>query len=185
MGPRTADGLRLTEASAPGARRVDAAVRRVTADRLRVRGPADFRLRNADLSADGAVFGGALTLRSLPHPCMRLAEPAGAAGPARLLSLCGHARAGTGRDRPEPLPVRRPGTASCPAGDRPRPRARTAYRAANELLVPTVALASLYRRLAVAVASCNRDSARAFRHCSLEVSCRARPAPPGGGCCCP
>lgn len=87
LGPLVAGGrVELSDATVHGRLRVHAAAPRVTARGIVVRGEAGFRLRNAELDLEDAVFEGPVYVRSLAHPIQGLAPPTGPAA-VRVASL--------------------------------------------------------------------------------------------------
>ncbi|GAA3953920.1 hypothetical protein GCM10023085_40570 [Actinomadura viridis] len=202
LGPMAAGGrLVLTHATAHGGLRVDAAARHLAANRTVVRGPADFRLRHAELDLEDSVFGADVTVRSLSRPFQHLTEPGTAPGTARVLSLSGTSAprlelAGMDLSRCRFSGLVHPGglrlTGHCSFATVPRrPRRRPRWRArtptpsrpgrrvrgrtvlAEELAGSRQGLQTLYEQLAAAAA--DRELARDFRYRAREIRRRDDP----------
>ncbi|CNE45954.1 Uncharacterised protein [Mycobacterium tuberculosis] len=199
LGPLVAGGrIALSDATVHGRLRVHAAAPRVTARGVVVRGEAGFRLRNAELDLEDAVFEGRASVRSLPRPLQGLAPPAGTAA-VRVASLRRVDAAGLhladvdlsgcgflGLHRPDALAI----TGDCPFAtvpDRrmPRPWVRDGRAVLAEDLVRGAGdagyddrLPALYLELARATAGADGGRlARDFRYGALELRRRGERDP--------
>jgi Pentapeptide repeats (9 copies) len=185
LGPLAVGGrLVLTNATAHGALRVHTAARQVVARRATVHGPAEFRVRHAQLDLEESAFDDAASIRSMAHPFQCLAEPSwpDPDAPAQLLSLrrvsvprlhltdvdlsrCRFA----GLRRPDLLSL----TGQCRFATVPG-RLRSHAILADDMGSDQVEhLADLYHQLAQAMAESDASVARDFRHRALEARRRA------------
>ncbi|GAA1884343.1 pentapeptide repeat-containing protein [Actinomadura bangladeshensis] len=191
LGPLVAGGrIGLSDATVHGRLRVHAAAPRVTARGVVVRGEAAFRLRNAEVDLEDAVFEGPASVRSLARPIQGLAPPAGPAA-VRVVSLRRVDAAGLqltdvdlsgcgflGLRRPDALAI----TGDCPFATVPgrrtlRPWVRGGRAVLAEDLVRGTGgpahddrLRALYLELARATADSGRGRlARDFRYGALEL----------------
>ncbi|GAA2397757.1 hypothetical protein GCM10010191_00530 [Actinomadura vinacea] len=185
MGPLAVHGrLSLSNAIAHRGLRVDAVARRVDADHAVVHGPAEFRLRHAELDLEDACFDAGVTVRSLSHPFQCLAEDDGIDhAPVRVVSVRGMdaPRLGladvdlsrckfAGLEHPEGLRI----AGECTFASL-RHRRRSEAVLAEELSGSYDGLPVLYRYLALAAADVDDGLNRDFRYRSLEVRRRADP----------
>ncbi|MFC5754568.1 pentapeptide repeat-containing protein [Actinomadura rugatobispora] len=200
MGPLATRGrLSLTYAKAHRGLRVDAVARQVDANHVVAHGPAEFRLRHADLDLEDAYFHAGVTVRSLSRrfQCLTEDDFDGRHGPVRLLSARGLSAPKLeladvdlsrckllGLEHPEGLRITGDCTfATLPARRRVRglrgrqsPRDRQGCAVLVEELAGSYGgLAVLYRHLAAAAAEADPDLARDLRYRSFEVRRRADP----------